>query len=188
MSERVSRTEVAPKTFSPVVGQMPPLARVAPITASPSVSTSMEQNWRLKGANFNIRLICPRLLNQLENRDPSTHAAPCCCFASSGSICNLSCSKPWNGKTIVEAKKLTALKFSKTISFLIFQVFEQFMPFDLKQRPYVITGVLAWHSCDQQFLAPRWIRHCWNQHSDSQLVSEMERELPYKMSYICRIT
>ena len=38
------------RTISPVVGQMPPLARVAPITARPSVSTSKEQNCWLEHA------------------------------------------------------------------------------------------------------------------------------------------
>ena len=44
MSDRVFWTATGDRTLSPVVGQIPPLARVAAITAPDSAVTSIEQS------------------------------------------------------------------------------------------------------------------------------------------------
>ena len=45
MRDNVSRTDGALITLSPVIGQIPPLARVAAITAPESAVISTEHNW-----------------------------------------------------------------------------------------------------------------------------------------------
>lgn len=46
MSDKMFRTEYGAKTFSPVGGQMPPLASEAPMTAKDSVVVSMEHDYK----------------------------------------------------------------------------------------------------------------------------------------------
>lgn len=56
MRLRVFRTASGPSTRSPVIGQKPPLARVAAMTLALSQVTSMEHSWRdTDSYNTNVR-------------------------------------------------------------------------------------------------------------------------------------
>lgn len=50
--DKTSRTESDLSTWSPVVGQIPPLARVAAITDTLSQSTSIEQHLEVKQERY----------------------------------------------------------------------------------------------------------------------------------------
>ena len=59
MRDRVFLTAAELKTFSPVMGQIPPLARVAAMTEADSQVTSIEQSWKAdtKLKHFTYRMV-----------------------------------------------------------------------------------------------------------------------------------
>ena len=48
IKERTSLTDSDLKTLSPLVGQIPPFAKLAPITAKDSVVISKEHDWKYR--------------------------------------------------------------------------------------------------------------------------------------------